>query len=289
MRRWSLPLLAAGLLICVVVFILLSERSASAQERTCAVVTNCFGEATEDINLYGLIQKNEMIFFVAFILVLMASYTVGAILVRGWRFARARNQTREFLLKIADALYYHRTNEAVALAAQYPKSPVAALVCAALQSHVNAPRDESKAIKPSMHEWQRMLVVKTVEIKQRLWMLAAVGWTAPLVGLFYASLGICQAMWGWYNAEGYYFAPYASGIAQAMWGVLFSILIAVPAIWMHKYFAAQAETFVLEMDRLSLALVDQMVSASENRLQPATGARYLTQELHPLPTHRLAD
>lgn len=278
-RRWSLALLAAGLLICVIVFMFLTETHSDTMQES----------ATEDFCCVCPSSRVQWEFVLpAVALIVMAGYGLAFSLARGLKYAIARKQSREFSSKAADALYHHRTNEAVALSAQYPKSPIASLVRASLRNHLLAPSNESQTIKPSMHEWQRALVLKTTEIRQGLWALAAIGWTAPLVGVLYASIRISQAFWQWQVSD-YGIAFCMGAIADAAWGVSFSIIISVPAVWMHKYFAAQAETFVLEMDRLSLALLDQIVSASENRLQPTTGAHYLTQALHPLPTHRLAD
>ena len=279
MRRWSLPLLAVGLLICGVVFLALLETHSDTVRES----------VTEDYCCFCPPSRVQWEFVIpAVTLIVMAGYGLAFSLARGLKYAIARKQSREFSSKAADALYHHRTYEVVALVAQYPKSPIASLVRASLRNHLLAPSSESQTIKLSMNEWQCALVLKTTEIKQGLWALAAIGRTAPLVGVLYASIRISQAFWQWQSSD-YGMAIYASDIAYAAWGVSLSLIIAVPAIWMHKYFTAQAETFILEMDRLSLALLDQMVSASENRLQPTTRARYLTQELHPLPTHRLAD
>jgi hypothetical protein len=144
-RRLSLPLLAVGLLIGVIVFLALLETHSDTVRESATEEFCCFCPSSR-------VQWEFVLPAVA--LIVMAGYGLAFSLERGLKYAIARKQSREFLSKAADALYHHRTNEAVAL---------------------------------------------------------------------------------------------------------------------------------------SLALLDQMVSASENRLQPTTGARYLTQELHPLPTHRLAD
>ena len=270
--------------ICVTL-ILFSIQSQDAP----GMYTNCFGRDTEDINLWGMVQKNEMVLIAALILIVMGGYSLAFIVERCITFFIARKQSLELLLKIGSALFQGRIEEAVALPGQYAKSPLAAVLDALIQSNPRALRTGAARTKPSMHEWRRAMVIKTAEIKRRLWTLAAIGWSAPLVGLLYASTRIMQVCWSWQAAEGTSVVPLAAGIGNAAWGVSFSIVVAVPAIWAHKYFSAQAETMVLEMENLSLAVIEQLVNRQAISLPHASDARYITQELNANTTRPIAD
>ena len=87
--------------------------------------------------------------------------------------------------------------------------------------------------------------------------------------------------------EGNSFAPFAGEIASAVWGVSFSIIVAVPAIWANRYFSAEAETTVLEMEKLSLAVIEQLFNRQAAALSNASSTGYITHELNANSTRRI--
>jgi biopolymer transport protein ExbB/TolQ len=247
---------------------------------------NCFGEPTEDINLCVMVRENQAILITSFVLIVMAAYSLELMAERWVTLAIARKQSLSFLLRVGTALFHRRFDEAVAISSDYPNSPVALAVDAFVRSNKGELRPDSEALNPSMHEWQRAIVIRSAEIKRRLWTLGAIGWSAPLLGLLYASLRITQALQWWQAAQGNSFAPYADEIARAAWGVSFSIVVAIPAIWAHRYLTAQAETMVLEMQNLSLAVIEQLCDRQVSSPPNASSASYITQELNAKDTRR---
>jgi len=221
----------------------------------------------------------------AWLLVTMAGYSLTTIFARGIRLAVSRKQSRQFLTEIAAALYVHRLEEAVAVSAKYPKSPVAAVIHASLRN-LGGTADCAR-ILPSMQDWQRAVAIKTAEIKQRLWSLAAIGRTAPLVGLFYAAARLAQSFW-WQERQWQNPSLSASDLAYAIWGLLFGLIVAVPTIWAHKFFTSQVETSAVEMERLSLAIFEQFVDAQKHAADRLR-ADYITKALRPPVTGRLRD
>lgn len=288
--RTLIPRFNVTVSLCVIITILSTQTRAGA---TAVSATedfgNCFGGRAEDINLWGMVQKNEPVLIAALILIAMAGYSAEFIVERWLTFSIGRKQSLELLLKIGSALFHGRVEEAAALPCQYPKSPLAAALDALIQSNPRALQTDASTIKPSMHEWRRAIVIKTAEIKRRLWTLAAIGWSAPLVGLLYASTRIMQTCWWWQSAEGTSVVPFAAEIGHAAWGLSFSIVVAVPAIWAHKYFSAQAESIVLEMEHLSLSVIEQLVNRQAISLPHTSSARYITRELNANATRRIAD
>jgi len=99
---------------------------------------------------------------------------------------------------------------------------------------------------------------------------------------------VTQTLQWWNITEGNSFAPYADEVAQAAWGVSFSLVIAIPAIWAHKYFAAQAEEMIFEMEHLSLAVIEQLSDRRVSSLPNLSTAGYITQRLSAMTTRRLA-
>lgn len=275
--------------LCVVIAILSTQTRAEVGTVNASEdFGNCFGGATEDINLWGMVQKNQSVLITTLMLIVMAAYSLELMAERWLTLAIARKQSLNFLLRVGSALFHNRFEEAAALSAEYPKSLVALAVNAFVRSNANTLRADSETINPSMHEWQRAIVIKSAEIKGRLWSLGAIGWSAPLLGVLYASIRVTQALHWWNAAEGNSFAPYADEVASAAWGVSFSIVVAVPAIWAHRYLTAQAETMVLEMQNLSLAVIEQLFNLQTSSLRNASSARYITQELNAKSTRRIA-
>lgn len=291
-RKRRALILSVGIVLPICVTLILfsiQSQGAPAVHTGTEDFGNCFGGATEDINLWGMVQKNEMVSIAALVLIVMAGYSLEFIVERWLTFSIARKQSIELLLRTGSALFHGRTEEAVALPGQYPKSPLAAVLHAFIQSNPKVLRTDAATIKPSMHEWHQAMVIKTAEIKRRLWTLAAIGWSAPLVGLLYASTRIMQACSWWQAAEGTSAVPFAAEIGNAAWGLSFSIVVALPAIWAHKYLSAEAETIVLEMENLSLAVIEQLGNQQAISLPHASSASYITQELTANTTRPIAD
>lgn len=290
MVRALIPWFNVTVRLCVIITILSTQTRAEVGTVSATEdFGNCFGGPAEDINLWGMVQRNESVLIITLMLIVMAGYSLEFMAERWMALAIARKQSLNFLLRVGSALFHNRFEEAAALPAEYPKSPVALAVHAFVRSNTRALRPDSETINPSMREWQRAIVIKSAEIKRRLWTLGAIGWSAPLVGMLYASVRITQTLRWWHAAEGNSFAPFADEIAYAAWGVSFSIIVAVPAIWAHRYFSAQAETIVLEMENLSLAVIEQLVNRQAISLPHASRARYITQELNANTTRRIAD
>ena len=252
------------------------------------VFENCFGPPAEDINQWGMIQKDQFAVITSLLLIVMAAYSLELMVERCLTLAVARKQSLNFLMRVGSELFHSRLEEATALSADYPKSPVAFAVLAFVRSNKSALRLDADSINPSMCEWQRAIVIKSAEIKRRLWTLGAIGWSAPLLGILQASLRVSQTLQWWQSAEGNSFAPYADEVAQSVWGISFSLVIAIPAIWAHRYFTAQAEAMILEMQNLSLAVIEQLCDCRVSSLPNATKSSYITQELRANPTQRLA-
>jgi hypothetical protein len=65
-------------------------------------------------------------------------------------------------------------------------------------------------------------------------------------------------------------------------------VIAIPVIWAHKYFTAQAEEMIFEMEHLSLAVIEQLSDRRVSSLTNLSSAGYITQRLSAMATRRLA-
>lgn len=142
-----------------------------------------------------------------------------------------------------------------------------------------------------MHARQRRIVVFTEALKRGLWSLEALGWTVPLLSMFLCVSGIILTLKGMVAAEGTGISAIAGGLAQSLWVTAFTMLATIPIVWSHKYFASKVGTLLLEMEKLSLAIVDDIVDRQRSILlgTSSSSPRYVTQELDPHPTFKFAD
>jgi len=231
---------------------------------------------------------NQSALITSLMLIVMAAYSLELMAERWLTLAIARKQSLAFLLRVGSELFHGRFEEAAALSTDYPKSSIAFAVNAFVRSNTRALPPNSESTNRSMREWQRAIVIRSAEVNRRLWTLGAIGWSAPLLGLLNASIRITQTLQWWRSAEGNSFAPYAGEVANAAWAVSFSLVVAIPAIWAHRYFTAQAETMILEMKNLSLAVIEHLCDLQVSSLPTASSAAYITKELNAKSTRRIA-
>ena len=243
--------------------------------------------ATEDICVWGVLQKLRWERIYAFvILLLIVSYSFALIVERWLKYSIASRQSRDFLSRVTTALQQNRIRDAIGIAGLYPESPLALVVDASFQQGRTAGGGD---IRPSMHARQRTIVFVTERMKRGVWTLNALGWSVPLVSLFLSVSSVILCLEGMKAAEGTGIAAIAGGLAESLWPTAFAMLATIPIVWSQKYFGLKVGTFLLEMDKLSLALIEEIVERHGSiLLKTPTGTPYVTQELPLRPTLTLA-
>jgi biopolymer transport protein ExbB/TolQ len=165
---------------------------------------------------------------------------VAIAISRGRAIFRAVRQTRAYESRALTALFYNRVEEAVSVCALFPSSPVAAVVTASFQQSHPLPVSAPRCLRPSKPAFQRAVVAQTIALRRWLWILAAIGWSSPVIGL--ATVLVPSTHFG-----GGPPLPFC-----------FGLLIAVPAVWLHRGLACEVELLLFETDRMSLSIVDQI-------------------------------
>lgn len=161
-------------------------------------------------------------------------------LSQGRAIFRAVRQTRAYESRALTALFYNRVEEAVSACAQFPSSPVAAVVAASFEQSHGLPRSSPRCLKSSKPAFQRAVVAQTVALKRQLWIPAAIGWSSPVIGLAIALTPRTH---------------YGEGPPLPFF---LSLLIAAPALWLHRGLSGEVEMLLLEADRMSLSIIDQI-------------------------------
>lgn len=204
-----------------------------------AAVTRCF--VPEERSLWETIERmgsEQLIGMLVLVGLLVALAIVGVRYLRAT--TSAVKQSREYESRALTALYFNRVDEAINAADSFPNSPVAAVVSASLQGPSSYSRSGVDSCKPDKSALSRALIAQTHKLKRGLWVVSAIGWSSPVVGLVTA-LG-----------------PSTINSSQPPVPLLLGLAIAVPAIWLYKGLSSEAELLLFETDKMSLSIVDQI-------------------------------
>lgn len=216
--------------------------------------------ATLDFTLMGMLRNlGGVALAVIVILLIMSIWSIAIMVERFLTYNAAKNQSREFAPKVAQALKQAKIDDAIGISEKYKKSHLAMVVNAGLQefrAHQLSSDIPGEEIDASKRALQRAEAIKVAEFKRGLSGLATIGSTAPFVGLFGTVFGIINAFQGMRSAESAGISAVAGGIAEALFTTAFGLLVAVPAVWLFNYFTSKVDNFVVEMDNSSAELID---------------------------------
>ncbi|MGI8469003.1 MAG: MotA/TolQ/ExbB proton channel family protein [Pyrinomonadaceae bacterium] len=204
------------------------------------------------------------------VLLLMSIYIIAIGIERYMTYNAAKQQSRQFAPKVAQALKNNNIDEAINISDKHKNSHLAMVVSSGLkefaahQGNTDISGEEMEASKRAL---QRAIAVKTAELKRGLSGLATVGSTAPFVGLFGTVIGIINAFQGMKAEETAGIAAVAGGISEALVTTAFGILVAVPAVWLFNYFTNKVSSFGVEMDNSASELIDYFIKQNTKQLR----------------------
>jgi biopolymer transport protein ExbB/TolQ len=197
--------------------------------------TGCIG-ADDEVTIWGTIQCmafNQLLGMLLLCGFLIALVGVGAARYRA--ISSAVRQSRAYESRMLTALFYGCLDEAVGVADLFPKSPLAIVVGESIRAG-----NRLEAVTASRWALHRAIVSQASILKNWLWMLSAIGWTSPVVGLVTALASSSR---------------YAGGSPLPL---CFGLVIAIPAIWLHRGLTAEVDSLLFETDRMSISIIDQM-------------------------------
>ncbi len=206
------------------------------------------------------------------VLFIMSVYAIAVMVERLLTYRAAKEQSRQFAPRVAQALKNDRIDEAISISDKHKKSHLAMVVSSGLQefrAHEGNSDISGDEIEASKRALQRAIAVKTAEFKRGLSGMATIGSTAPFVGLFGTVFGIIGAFQGMKNAETAGIAAVAGGISEALFTTALGILVAVPAVWLFNYFTSKVQGFVVEMDNSASELIDYFIKQRTKQLPPS--------------------
>jgi len=207
---------------------------------------------------------------VMIILMIQAIYLIAIGIERLLTYNKAKQQSRQYAPKVAQALKNGNIDEAITISDKYKDSHLAMVVSSGLkefnanQGNSEISADEMEASKRSL---DRAIAIKTAELKRGLAGLATIGSTAPFVGLFGTVVGILHAFVKLAESETAGIGAVGGAIAEALVATAFGILVAVPAVWLFNYFTNKVTSFGIEMENSASELVDYFIKQRTKRLE----------------------
>jgi hypothetical protein len=216
--------------------------------------------ATEDINLWGMIQKHHWELSGIYLTLFLAGvYAVVLIVQRFLVLYYAGKQSREFEAKAGEAMFRGELARAVRLAGDYPVSPLAFVINAAFAKY-----EFAGTRRLSMRSRHQAIVSKTIELRRGLWHLSAIGWLLALLALLAFCGGAINVGRMMRYTEAFYGPYIAAALTDSLAVMVYCVLAGFVILVAHRFFAARVEHFQLEMDRLSLAFIEGATSATES-------------------------
>ena len=204
------------------------------------------------------------------ILLIQAVYLIAVGIERWLTYNKAKQQSRQYAPKVAQALKNSNIDEAINISDRHKDSHLAMVVSSGLkefaahQGNTDISADEMEASKRAL---DRAIAVKTAELKRGLAGLATVGSTAPFVGLFGTVVGIIGAFNALKTNESAGIGAVGGAIAEALVATAFGILVAVPAVWLFNYFTSKVTSFSVEMENSASELVDYFIKQRSKSLR----------------------
>lgn len=206
---------------------------------------------------------------VIIILLLMSIYMIAVGIERVLTYSKAKNQSRMYAPKVAQALKNSNIDEAINISDKHKDSHLAMVVSSGLKefsAHQGNSDISGEEMEASKRALERAIAVKTAELKRGLSGLATVGSTAPFVGLFGTVVGIIGAFQALKNNESAGIGAVGGSISEALIATAFGIAVAVPAVWLFNYFTNKVTSFGVEMENSASELVDYFIKQRTKRL-----------------------
>lgn len=203
------------------------------------------------------------------VLLLQSIYMIAVGIERVLTYNKAKQQSRQYAPKVAQALKTSNIDEAINISDRHKDSHLAMVVSSGLKeftAHQGNSDISGEEMEASKRALQRAIAVKTAELKRGLPGLATVGSTAPFVGLFGTVVGIIGAFVALASAENAGIGAVGASIAEALVTTAFGIAVAVPAVWLFNYFTNKVTSFSVEMENSASELVDYFIKQRTKRI-----------------------
>ncbi len=212
---------------------------------------------------------------------LMLAYTLVVVGLGSYRYHIACHQTRAFVRAATGAFERGAFEEAISIAAQNQRSPVATMMAAGLTAFAKAPLQFtlSEAIDAAGRAFRRSQRMFAAKLSIGLGTLKSIAYTAPFFGLVGTCFGILSAFRGIGMERAAAVAMMASDIAAALITTAAGLLVAVPAVWSYNRLRTRGDVVQNEMSTMALAAISYLTAHPQwqtQRLYSVAGSKNFT-------------
>lgn len=222
-----------------------------------------------EFTFYRIASELTIPGWIVIIVLLIQSIYLIAIGIERWlTYNKAKQQSRQYAPKVAQALKNSNIDEAITISDKHKDSHLAMVVSSGLKefsAHQGTAEISGDEMEASKRALQRAIAVKTAELKRGLAGLATIGSTAPFVGLFGTVVGIIGAFVRLASNESAGIGLVGGAIAEALVATAFGIGVAVPAVWLFNYFTNKVTSFGVEMENSASELVDYFLKQQRTK------------------------
>lgn len=181
---------------------------------------------------------------------------ISLVVERASYYSRASRETKLFLSVANDALIYQQPVDALRLASLFPSSPVAWVVDACLTA------GHAGEVRFSTARRHIAATAKTTDVARGLATLSAIAMTSPIIGAGAMIEGLIRCF---RTAS---ISPISADVlhnwvADWLLTLLAALALGFAATWAHRLLSAKANRLILEMDRLSLAMISRIIDPAE--------------------------
>jgi biopolymer transport protein ExbB/biopolymer transport protein TolQ len=197
---------------------------------------------------------------VLLVLLIMAFRMLSVAWQRRRAYTAAKQQSREYAPRVAQALKNERLEEAIDISAKYTSSHLAVIVNAGLQElqmHERFSDVSYEELAACGSAMGRVITFKSLDFRRGLFELSSIGSTSMMLGLLGLVLGLVQAGWGAGRSGQVMSAPeIMADVASGLLPLMLGLAVGVLARWRLSVAKRKLAEFDIEMENSASEVID---------------------------------
>ena len=198
-------------------------------------------------------------------IILSSVVALAAVLERLWALRRERVVPQAFCVELIDLIRQERFPDALTLCRKKDSS-IARILEVALEARGSSRSD----LKEKVEEVGRR---ESAELERFVPILGTVSTLGPLLGLLGTTLGMIKTFEGIESGGMGQMTFVAGGIGIALITTFSGLLVAIPSVIAHQYLLSRVDRLVVDLEEVSLGVVDLLVAPAETPRAEAEPAR----------------
>jgi biopolymer transport protein TolQ len=224
-------------------------------ENESLMLAQSLGGASEDLSMWGLFLRADLVVKAVLIALLLASFWCWAIIFEKYfRLRRVGHQANEFENDFWSGGSLEDLYDRIG---HRPNHPMAVLFSAAMRewrrsSERGIGRNSVRGLQARIHQVMRVTIDREMErLEKYLGFLATVGSTAPFIGLFGTVWGIMNSFQSIAATKDTSLAVVAPGIAEALFATALGLIAAIPAVVAYNKYSNDIARYATRLEGFS--------------------------------------